>query len=101
MEWYTELAQEYGMKYFAAQRKDGEEWVIKSVMARIIPIEETIMFDSCVLCEMGEYEFAVFRASQWEAERPLLYLDCRDKTNAPIPNSLGMWLVNQADAGYL
>lgn len=98
--WYDKAAKD-GFKYFYAQRINGGEWVIKAVAKIVKPIDESRMFGSCPIGEMSQSEFAIFRAGRgWEIKRPFRVLDCRDRSNAPIPAAIGMWLVNQADAGY-
>lgn len=99
MEWYTAAAQEFNKKYyFASKHISATDWEVELVTNSKDVVENKFM-DSLPFGEWGNYEFAIFRIKQWEARRPLVYIDYRDHSNTPIKTSVGMMTINQAHSG--
>ena len=102
----TDMRNKYNgtdVKWIHAQRINGGEWAIRflSLMDSCPDINNSRMLDETAIGEMNQSEFAIFRNRvDWWAKKPYQLIDLRDKSNQPIPASMGMWLVNQADAGY-
>ena len=99
MTWYTEAAKEFNKKYyFASKHINSTDWKVELV-TNSTDIQDNKFMDRLPLGEWGNYEFAIFRTNQWEARRPMIYIDYRDHSNTPIKNSVGMMAINQAHAG--
>lgn len=99
--WWDEAAKEFGAKYIYAIRTSGEEWQVKMISKNLISLDETKAYDDVPMGTIKKSEIAIFRIGrQWEIKRPMRYHDFRDHSNKPIPTQLGIWLINQADAGY-
>lgn len=66
---------------------------------------ETALSEFEKLCQNGAEHYkaaAVFTVGQWESAsgRYRRFRNLRDRSGEAIPATLGIWLVNQADAGY-
>jgi hypothetical protein len=93
------------VKWVIAQRVSGGEWrVLFLSFSETCPSLEDgnkPYFDSVPQGEFNNSEFAVFKNRlDWWTKKPYRLVDYRDRSNQPIPLTVGMWLVNQADSGY-
>lgn len=101
MEWFLDAASKHGTKWFYAISVNDGEWEVKAVSKNLISFDETEAFDCVPLEVIKRSQIAIFRhGASWENRSPRYYRDLRDKIHKPVPAAIGMWLVNQADAGY-
>lgn len=102
----THFTEDKSIKWVIAQKINDGDWrVLRLSFATNCPSlndDTKDWFDSIPMGEFNQSQFAVFRnRPDWRDKKPYRLVDCRDRSNEPIPASLGMWVINQADAGYL
>ena len=93
-------AREDGLKFVYAYRQDGE-WTPVGFTKELRDDLSVRFFDGLTPDDLSRSEIACFKTREDFANfKPYWLIDYCEKTDAAIPGSLGMWLINQSDAGY-